>query len=78
LSAIANELGVEVCNLFQEVETSTDNRNMLERFKKDIIQNVLETLEAVTGRMRNRSGAVAPVSAGGIICVYQYHCIYQY
>jgi transcriptional regulator with XRE-family HTH domain len=47
LSGIANGLGVEVCNLFQEVETSMENRNLLERFKKDITQNVLETLDAV-------------------------------
>ncbi|GHV72252.1 hypothetical protein AGMMS49928_28670 [Spirochaetia bacterium] len=47
LSGISNVLGVEVCELFQEAETPTENRSLLERFKKDITQNVLETLEAV-------------------------------
>ncbi|GHV18592.1 hypothetical protein FACS189493_8070 [Spirochaetia bacterium] len=33
--------------MFQEAETPTENRSLLERFKKDITQNVHETLEAV-------------------------------
>jgi transcriptional regulator with XRE-family HTH domain len=47
LSGIVNGLGVEACYLFQDSETPTENRSMLERFKKDITQNVHETLEAV-------------------------------
>ncbi|GHT97866.1 hypothetical protein FACS1894142_3350 [Spirochaetia bacterium] len=47
LSGIVNGLGIEVCYLFQEAETPTENRSLLERFKKDITQNVHETLEAV-------------------------------
>jgi transcriptional regulator with XRE-family HTH domain len=47
LSGIANGLGVEVYSLFQEDETPTENRNLLERFKKDITQNVQKALEAV-------------------------------
>ncbi|GHU15209.1 hypothetical protein FACS1894163_01120 [Spirochaetia bacterium] len=47
LSGIVNVLGVEVCCLFQDAETPTENRSLLERFKKDITQNVHETLEAV-------------------------------
>jgi DNA-binding transcriptional regulator WhiA len=38
---------VEVYELFQQAETSTEHRNQLERFKNDITQNVLKTLEAV-------------------------------
>jgi transcriptional regulator with XRE-family HTH domain len=48
LSGIANGLGVEVYCLFrEEAETPTENRPLLERFKKDITQNILETLAAV-------------------------------
>jgi transcriptional regulator with XRE-family HTH domain len=47
LSGIANGLDVSVCDLFQDAETPTGNRNLLERFKLDITQNVLKTLEAV-------------------------------
>jgi transcriptional regulator with XRE-family HTH domain len=47
LSGIVNGLGVEIFYLFQETETPTENRSLLERFKKDITQNVHETLEAV-------------------------------
>jgi transcriptional regulator with XRE-family HTH domain len=47
ISGIANGLGVEVYELFQQDETPAQHRNMLERFKIDITQNVLKTLEAV-------------------------------
>jgi hypothetical protein len=47
ISGIANGLGVEVYELFQQPETSTEHRNLFERFKKDLTQNVLKTLEAV-------------------------------
>ncbi|MDR3336415.1 MAG: helix-turn-helix domain-containing protein [Treponema sp.] len=47
ISGIANGLGVEVCELFQEAETPAERRNLLKRFKIDITQNVLKTLEAV-------------------------------
>jgi hypothetical protein len=47
LSGIVNGLGVEVCYLFQEAETPTENRNLLGRFKKDISQNVQKALEEV-------------------------------
>jgi transcriptional regulator with XRE-family HTH domain len=47
LSCIANGLGVDICDLFQETETSMGRRNLLERFKIDITQTVLKSLEAV-------------------------------
>jgi transcriptional regulator with XRE-family HTH domain len=47
LSGIANGLGVEVGALFQDVETPAEHRNLLERFKLDIMQNVVKTLEGV-------------------------------
>jgi transcriptional regulator with XRE-family HTH domain len=47
LSGIANGLGVSLCDLFQDAETPADNRNLLERFKIDITQTVLKSLEAV-------------------------------
>jgi transcriptional regulator with XRE-family HTH domain len=47
LSGIANGLGVEVCALFQQDEISGQQRNLLDRFKIDITQNVLKTLETV-------------------------------
>jgi transcriptional regulator with XRE-family HTH domain len=47
ISGIANGLGVEVYELFQQSETPPEHRNQLERFKNDITQNVLKTLEAV-------------------------------
>jgi transcriptional regulator with XRE-family HTH domain len=52
LSGIVNGLSVEVCYLFQEAETPTGNRGLLERFKKDITQNVHETLEEVYKAIR--------------------------
>ncbi|MDR0562586.1 MAG: helix-turn-helix domain-containing protein [Spirochaetaceae bacterium] len=47
LSCIANGLGVNLCDLFQETETSGDHRNLLERFKTDIIQTVMKSIESV-------------------------------
>jgi transcriptional regulator with XRE-family HTH domain len=47
LSCIANGLGVNLCDLFQDAETPADNRNLLERFKIDITQTVMKSLEAV-------------------------------
>lgn len=47
LSGIANGLGVEVHELFQRDDSPEERRSLLERFKKDISENVLKTLEAV-------------------------------
>jgi transcriptional regulator with XRE-family HTH domain len=47
ISGIANGLDVEVYELFQQHETPTEHRNLLERFKNDITQNVLKSLGAV-------------------------------
>jgi transcriptional regulator with XRE-family HTH domain len=47
LSGIVNGLGVDVCELFRDTETPPQHRNLLERFKIDIRQNILKTLEAV-------------------------------
>jgi transcriptional regulator with XRE-family HTH domain len=47
LSGIVNGLGVDVGELFREAEAPVNHRNLLERFKIDIRQNVLKTLEAV-------------------------------
>ena len=40
LSRIANALGVEACELFQEDKTPTDHRNLLRRFKNDVLKSV--------------------------------------
>jgi len=40
LSRIANTLGVEVCELFQENETPAEHRHLLMRFKNDILKSV--------------------------------------
>jgi transcriptional regulator with XRE-family HTH domain len=47
LSAIANGLGVEVFELYRHDHSPTERRRLFERFKTDITQNVLKTLEAV-------------------------------
>ncbi|MDR0642439.1 MAG: helix-turn-helix domain-containing protein [Treponema sp.] len=47
LSGIANGLGVNVCDLFQETETPPNYRNLLDRFKIDIRQSIQKTLDAV-------------------------------
>ncbi|MDR1419679.1 MAG: helix-turn-helix domain-containing protein, partial [Treponema sp.] len=47
LSAIANGLGVEVYELFRHDHSPAEHRSLFERFKIDITQNVLKTLEAV-------------------------------
>ncbi|MDR1108551.1 MAG: helix-turn-helix domain-containing protein [Spirochaetaceae bacterium] len=47
LSGIANGLGVELYRLFQEIETPAEHRLLLERFKLDITQSVMKSLEAV-------------------------------
>jgi transcriptional regulator with XRE-family HTH domain len=47
LSDIANGLGVNVCQLFQETETPPAHQNLLERFKIDLRQGILKTLETV-------------------------------
>jgi transcriptional regulator with XRE-family HTH domain len=43
ISGIANGLGVELCDLFQQVEISETNQNMLDRLQNDVMQ----TLETV-------------------------------
>jgi len=45
LSRITNTLGVEVCELFQEDEMSEEHRNLLMRFKNDVLKSV-ETVYA--------------------------------
>jgi transcriptional regulator with XRE-family HTH domain len=47
LSGIANGLGVEAYELFRQDDFPEERRNLLERFKKDITENVVKTLEAV-------------------------------
>jgi len=47
LSAIANGLEVEVYELFQHDHSPERNRELFERFKKDITKNVVETLQTV-------------------------------
>ncbi|GHV94585.1 hypothetical protein AGMMS50293_09050 [Spirochaetia bacterium] len=42
LSGITNALGVEVCELFQEDKTPAEHRNILERFKNDVLGTVEE------------------------------------
>jgi transcriptional regulator with XRE-family HTH domain len=43
ISGIANGLGVELCDLFQQVEIPASYQNMLDRLQNDVMQ----TLEAV-------------------------------
>jgi hypothetical protein len=38
---------VEVYELFRQDDFPEERRNLLERFKKDITENVVKTLEAV-------------------------------
>jgi len=47
LSAIANGLGVEVYELFRHDHSPAQQRILFERFKVDITQNVMKTLETV-------------------------------
>jgi transcriptional regulator with XRE-family HTH domain len=47
LSGITNGLGVEVYELFRQEETPDESRYLFERFKKDITQSIMKTLEAV-------------------------------
>jgi transcriptional regulator with XRE-family HTH domain len=47
LSGIANGLGVDVGELFHEAETPSGHQNLLDRFKIDIRQQIIKTLEAV-------------------------------
>jgi transcriptional regulator with XRE-family HTH domain len=47
LSAIANGLNVEVFELYRHDHSPAERRRLFERFKTDITQNVLKTLEAV-------------------------------
>ncbi|MDR0554271.1 MAG: helix-turn-helix domain-containing protein [Treponema sp.] len=51
ISGIANGLGVEVCELFQADEISVGHRNMLERFKNDVLKTVEEVYKAYGERM---------------------------
>jgi transcriptional regulator with XRE-family HTH domain len=47
LSAIASGLEVEVYELFRHDYSPAENRSLFERFKIDITQNILKTLETV-------------------------------
>jgi transcriptional regulator with XRE-family HTH domain len=47
LSAIANGLGVEAYELFRHDHSPAEHRILFERFKIDITQNVMKTLETV-------------------------------
>jgi len=47
LSAIANGLGVEAYELFRHDHSPAEHRSLFERFKIDITQNVMKTLETV-------------------------------
>ena len=47
LSALANGLGVEVYELFRHDYSPAEHRILFERFKIDITQNVMKTLETV-------------------------------
>jgi len=47
LSALANSLGVEVYELFRHDHSPAEQRILFERFKIDITQNVMKTLETV-------------------------------
>ena len=47
LSAIANGLGVEAYELFRHDHSPAEQRILFERFKIDITQNVMKTLEMV-------------------------------
>jgi transcriptional regulator with XRE-family HTH domain len=47
LSGIANVLGIEVYELFRHDHSPAKHRSLFERFKIDITQNVLKTLETV-------------------------------
>ncbi|MCL2214365.1 MAG: helix-turn-helix transcriptional regulator [Treponema sp.] len=47
LSSIANGLGVDVYELFRHDHSPSEHRNLFERFKLDITQNVIRTLETV-------------------------------
>jgi transcriptional regulator with XRE-family HTH domain len=43
ISGIANGLGVQLCDLFQQTETPKSHQNMLDRLQNDVMQ----TLETV-------------------------------
>ncbi|MDR2071586.1 MAG: helix-turn-helix domain-containing protein [Treponema sp.] len=47
LSAIADGLDVEVFELYRHDHSPSERRGLFERFKIDITQNILKTLEAV-------------------------------
>jgi transcriptional regulator with XRE-family HTH domain len=47
LSALANGLEVEVFELYRHDHSPAEHRRLFERFKTDITQNVLKTLETV-------------------------------
>jgi transcriptional regulator with XRE-family HTH domain len=47
LSGIANGLGVDLGDLFQEAETPPGYRDLFDRFKTDITQTILKSLETV-------------------------------
>lgn len=46
LSRITNVLGVEVCELFKEEEAPTNHRNLLARFKNDVLKSVEAVYES--------------------------------
>jgi len=47
LSALSNSLEVEVYELFRHDHSPAAHRGLFERFKKDIVKNVMDTLKTV-------------------------------
>jgi transcriptional regulator with XRE-family HTH domain len=66
LSCIANGLGVNLCDLYQEDAPAGVRWNLLERFKIDITQTVLKSLEAVYKAYEEEPPASPPAANGGI------------
>jgi len=46
ISGIANGLGVELCDLFRQDETTADHKNMLDRLQNDVMQTVEAVFQA--------------------------------
>ncbi|GHV24452.1 hypothetical protein FACS189498_1660 [Spirochaetia bacterium] len=46
MTAITNVLGVAVCELFQEDEMPAECREILERFKNDVLKTVMDVYKA--------------------------------
>ena len=52
LSRISNILGVDVCELFQGEEASAEYRNLIRRFKNDVLKSVEEVYAAYENNER--------------------------